>query len=115
MKGEQVINDDFAPRFALALAEKDLRLAQESASDQGASMPVSGAVRRLFGTAARSGRGDKDMAAVADMLLEWTRTGAARIPARGKKKGARKAKPVAKKAAKVAAKKGAKKPGRKAR
>ena len=108
MKGEQVINDDFAPRFALALAEKDLRLAEESAADQRATMPVSAAVRKLFGAAIRSGRGEKDMAAVADLLLEWTRTSekgggkvkpakkaAARKPA--KKAPARKAKPAAKK------------------
>ena len=107
MKGEQIINDDFAPRFALSLAEKDLRLAQESAADQGASMPVSGAVRRLFASAARASRGDKDMAAVADLLLEWTRTGeAARGAAKGKTKStARKARPAAKPIAKKAAKK----------
>jgi 3-hydroxyisobutyrate dehydrogenase-like beta-hydroxyacid dehydrogenase len=84
MKGDQVINDDFAPRFALSLAEKDLRLAEESASDQRASMPVSGAVRRLYRKAIATDRGGKDMAAVADMLLEWTRAAA---PAKGKGKG----------------------------
>jgi 3-hydroxyisobutyrate dehydrogenase-like beta-hydroxyacid dehydrogenase len=110
MKGEQIINDDFAPRFALALAEKDLRLAQESAADQGASMPVTGSVRKLFGTAARAGRAEKDMAAVADLLLEWTRAGGS--AARGK--GAKKATPrksAPKKAAK--AKKVARKPAKK--
>src|SRR5512133_215899 len=117
MKGEQVINDDFAPRFALSLAEKDLRLAQETAADQGAALPVGGAVRRLFATAARSGRSDKDMAAVADMLLEWTRTGeAARGGAKVRtRKAARKAKPAAKKAAKPAAKRAVKKAGKKRR
>jgi 3-hydroxyisobutyrate dehydrogenase-like beta-hydroxyacid dehydrogenase len=121
MKGEQVINDDFAPRFSLALAEKDLRLAEESAADQSAAMPVSGAVRKLFGRAVASSRGAKDMAAVADMLLEWTRTGAAVTPrAKGgakakktapkKKAAARKTKPSPKaKAKKAAAPKKAKK------
>jgi 3-hydroxyisobutyrate dehydrogenase-like beta-hydroxyacid dehydrogenase len=90
MKGDQIINDDFAPRFALSLAAKDLRLAQESAADQGASMPVSAAVRKLFGTAIKSDRGGKDMAAVADLLLEWTRTSG---PKKGKGKGAKKAAP----------------------
>src|SRR5512145_555309 len=118
MKGEQVINDDFAPRFALALAEKDLRLAQESASDQGASMPVAGCVRRLFASAVRSGRGDKDMAAVADLLLEWTRS-AESAPARPKAKKTRpaakgKAAPRAKKPA-AKAKKAARKPAKKAK
>lgn len=113
MKGEQIINDDFAPRFALSLAEKDLRLAQESAADQGAAMPVSGAVRKIFGAAARAGRGNKDMSAVADLLLEWTRTGAAaRSGAKGKaKKAARAVKPAAKKAA---ARKTVKRPAKKA-
>jgi 3-hydroxyisobutyrate dehydrogenase-like beta-hydroxyacid dehydrogenase len=93
MKGEQIINDDFDPRFSLALAAKDLRLASESAGDQGASMPVSEAVRKLFGRAVASDRGPRDMAAIADMLLEWTRAGAAAPRAR--------AKPAVKRAAKV--------------
>lgn len=71
MKGEQIMQQDWAPRFALRLAEKDQRLAQEAASDQGAQMPINAAVRRLFGDAIESGRGDKDMCAVADLLFEW--------------------------------------------
>ncbi len=71
MKGEQVLNGDYAPRFAIALAEKDQRLAQEAAADQGAKMPISSAVRRLFADAIESGRGDKDMSAVADLFFEW--------------------------------------------
>src|SRR5512133_83958 len=94
MKGEQIINDDYDPRFSLALAAKDLRLASESAADQGASMPVSGAVRRLFSQAVSADRGAKDMAAVADLLLEWTRSG---TKAKGKaaKKGAKPARKAA--------------------
>jgi 3-hydroxyisobutyrate dehydrogenase-like beta-hydroxyacid dehydrogenase len=111
MKGEQVINDDFAPRFALSLAAKDLRLAQEAAADQRATMPVSASVRKLFSGAVRTGRGDKDMAAVADLLLEWTRTAGAAAP-RAKAKGRAK---VAAKKAKGAPKKGAKKPAAKKR
>jgi 3-hydroxyisobutyrate dehydrogenase-like beta-hydroxyacid dehydrogenase len=109
MKGEQIINDDFDPRFSLALAAKDLRLAAESAADQGAPMPVSDAVRKLFVKGVASDRGPRDMAAIADMLLEWTRAGAAAPRA--------KAKPAAgKPAVKVKKlKKGAKKPARKAK
>jgi 3-hydroxyisobutyrate dehydrogenase-like beta-hydroxyacid dehydrogenase len=70
MKGEQIESRDFAPRFALKHAEKDQRLAQEAAADQGARMPVNQAVRQLLAEAAASGRGDLDMAAVADLLLE---------------------------------------------
>lgn len=115
MKGEQIINDDFEPRFALSLAAKDLRLAQEAAADQRATMPVAGCVRKLFAEATRSGRGEKDMAAIADMLLEWTHAGAGKPKAGGKaarkapkKAAARKVKP-APKAKTPAAKKKAKK------
>ena len=70
MKGEQIVNGDYAPRFALALAEKDQRLAQEAAKDQGARLVVNDAVRRVFGEAIEHGRGDKDMCAVAEVLLQ---------------------------------------------
>jgi 3-hydroxyisobutyrate dehydrogenase-like beta-hydroxyacid dehydrogenase len=71
MKGEQIINRDFEPRFCIALAEKDQRLAQEAAAAQGARMPVNAAVHRLFADAVASGRGAKDTSAVADLTLEW--------------------------------------------
>jgi 3-hydroxyisobutyrate dehydrogenase-like beta-hydroxyacid dehydrogenase len=73
MKGELVEKKDFSPRFAIALAEKDQRLAQEAAAEQGAKVPINEAVRRLFAEAVESGRGEKDVAAVADLFLEWTR------------------------------------------
>ena len=73
MKGELVEKQDYAPRFAIALAEKDQRLAQEAAADQGAKAPLNEAVRRLLAEAAGSGRGDKDVAAVADLYLEWAK------------------------------------------
>jgi hypothetical protein len=101
MKGEQIINDDFEPRFSLALQAKDLRLAQEAASDQRATMPVSDCVRKLFAAAVRAGRGDKDVAAVADLLLEWTRTAGGGAP---KAKGASKPTPKKGKPAKRAPK-----------
>lgn len=71
MKGELVEQADFAPRFAIALAEKDQRLAQEAAAEQGAEVPIGEAVRRLFAQAAESGRGHEDVAAVAALFLEW--------------------------------------------
>jgi 3-hydroxyisobutyrate dehydrogenase-like beta-hydroxyacid dehydrogenase len=73
MKGEQILGGDYAPRFAISLAEKDQRLAQEAAAQQGAKMPINAAVRRLFADAMESGRGDKDLCAVADLMLEWAR------------------------------------------
>jgi len=71
MKGELVEQRDWAPRFAIALAEKDQRLAQEAAADLGAKTPVNEAVRRVFADAAQSGRADKDIAAVAELFFEW--------------------------------------------
>ncbi len=74
MKGELVEKKDFAPRFAIALAEKDHRLAQEAAADHGAKLPINDAVRRLLSQAVESGRGEKDVAAVADLFFEWARS-----------------------------------------
>lgn len=71
MKGDQIMQGDFAARFAIQLAEKDQRLAQEAAAEQGAKMPINAAVRRLFADAIESGRGDSDLCAVADLLFEW--------------------------------------------
>ena len=73
MKGEQVIHQDWTARFAIQLAEKDQRLAQEAAADQGAKMPINEAVRRLFADAVESGRGEKDIAAVADLFFDWAK------------------------------------------
>jgi 3-hydroxyisobutyrate dehydrogenase-like beta-hydroxyacid dehydrogenase len=71
MHGEQVAAKDWSPRFAIHLAEKDQRLAQEAAAAQGARMPINAAVRRLFADAAESGRGDRDVCSVADLYFEW--------------------------------------------
>jgi 3-hydroxyisobutyrate dehydrogenase-like beta-hydroxyacid dehydrogenase len=70
MKGEQVEKRDFAPRFKLSLAEKDQRLAQEAAQDLGSRLPICEAVRKVMGETAASGRGDKDVSAVAEVCLE---------------------------------------------
>ncbi len=70
MKGDQIAQQDWAPRFALWLAEKDQRLAQEAATEQGAMLAVNRAVRQLLGEAIAGGRGDKDLAAVADLVFE---------------------------------------------
>jgi 3-hydroxyisobutyrate dehydrogenase-like beta-hydroxyacid dehydrogenase len=71
MKGEQILQKDYAPRFALALAEKDQRLAQEAAAELGAKMPVNAEVRRLLGETMKRGRGAEDICAVADLFFEW--------------------------------------------
>lgn len=73
MKGELVEKKDWAPRFRIALAEKDQRLAQEAAAELGARVPISEAVRALMGAAAGSGRGDQDVAALAELYMQWIR------------------------------------------
>ncbi|HET6438171.1 MAG TPA: NAD(P)-dependent oxidoreductase [Anaeromyxobacter sp.] len=73
MKGELVEKKDFAPRFKVALAEKDQRLAHEAAQDLGTRVPINEAVRNVFGEAAASGRADKDICAVADLCFEWAK------------------------------------------
>jgi 3-hydroxyisobutyrate dehydrogenase-like beta-hydroxyacid dehydrogenase len=70
-KGEQVVKSDYNPRFSLALAAKDARLTQEAAGAQGARLPVNAAAMSLFNAAVASGRGEKDIAAVAELLFEW--------------------------------------------
>jgi 3-hydroxyisobutyrate dehydrogenase-like beta-hydroxyacid dehydrogenase len=71
MKGELIESRDFAPRFAMPLAEKDQRLVQEAAGDLGARVPVNEVVRRLFATACETGRAGKDYSAVGEMFLDW--------------------------------------------
>jgi 3-hydroxyisobutyrate dehydrogenase-like beta-hydroxyacid dehydrogenase len=71
MKGEQMLAGDYAPRVAVRLVEKDQRLAQEAAADQGARLPVNAAARQLLAETVASGRGDRDLAVVADLLFDW--------------------------------------------
>jgi len=71
MKGEQMLAADYAPRVAVRLVEKDQRLAQEAAAEQGAKLPVKEAARKLLAEVVASGRGDSDLAVVADLLFEW--------------------------------------------
>ncbi len=73
LKGELIERRDWAPRFSIQLAEKDQRLAQEAAAEHGAKMPINDAVRTLFADAIASGRGGKDVAAVAELFFEWAR------------------------------------------
>ncbi|HYG69949.1 MAG TPA: NAD(P)-dependent oxidoreductase [Anaeromyxobacteraceae bacterium] len=73
MKGELVQNGDYAPRFALRLAEKDQRLAEEAAAEQGAKMPINEAVRKVLLTAIDGGRGELDYAAVTELFFDWVK------------------------------------------
>jgi 3-hydroxyisobutyrate dehydrogenase-like beta-hydroxyacid dehydrogenase len=73
IKAEVVERKAFAPGFAVRLAEKDQRLAQEAAAQHGIRTPVNEAVRRLFAEAMESGRGDKDVASLTELLFEWAK------------------------------------------
>ncbi len=73
MKGELIEKKDYAPRFKIALAEKDQRLAQEAAADLGARVPVNETVRRILGEAADAGHAGEDLAAVAELFFGWAK------------------------------------------
>lgn len=73
MKGEQLVQRDLAPRFQLALAQKDQRLAQEAAADQGARVPLNEAVDALLRQAIDAGHGGEDMCAVAELFFAWAK------------------------------------------
>jgi 3-hydroxyisobutyrate dehydrogenase-like beta-hydroxyacid dehydrogenase len=73
MKGELIQNSDYAPRFSLRLAEKDQRLAEEAAAEQGAKMPINEAVRNLLLRAMDSGRAEQDFASVAELFFDWAK------------------------------------------
>jgi 3-hydroxyisobutyrate dehydrogenase-like beta-hydroxyacid dehydrogenase len=73
MKGDQIVQRDFAPRFQLALAEKDQRLAEEAAADQGARVPLNEAVRGLLREAIDAGHGEQDLCAVAELFFAWAK------------------------------------------
>ncbi len=71
MKGEQIVERDYAPRFNLELAEKDERLAHEAAVAQNARTPLGEAVRKVLADAIAAGYGEEDNAKVAELYLDW--------------------------------------------
>jgi 3-hydroxyisobutyrate dehydrogenase len=62
MKGKLMLDDDFPPAFALALAAKDARLVAECAERHGADVPVARAIAERFAKGVEAGYGDEDMA-----------------------------------------------------
>jgi 3-hydroxyisobutyrate dehydrogenase len=63
-KLERLQEGDLRPAFALALADKDLRLIERSAAGSGVDLPLLDAVRGLYAAAVAAGRGDLDFSAV---------------------------------------------------
>jgi 3-hydroxyisobutyrate dehydrogenase len=62
MKGKLMLDDDFPPSFALALAAKDAGLVVEAAERHGADVPVARAIADRFAEGVGAGYGDEDMA-----------------------------------------------------
>jgi 3-hydroxyisobutyrate dehydrogenase-like beta-hydroxyacid dehydrogenase len=58
------LNDDYAPRFALRLGEKDLRLALTTGHDTRHPMPITAAVHQVFEAGIARELGDQDIVAI---------------------------------------------------
>jgi 3-hydroxyisobutyrate dehydrogenase len=63
LKAKLMIDEDFPPSFALALAAKDARLVAEAAERSGADVPMARAIAARMTEATEAGHGDEDMAA----------------------------------------------------
>jgi 3-hydroxyisobutyrate dehydrogenase len=63
LKAKLMIDEDFPPSFALALAAKDARLVVEAAARTGADVPMARAIAARMAEATEAGHGDEDMAA----------------------------------------------------
>ena len=61
-------NNGYRPGFAADLMLKDLRLAQEAASVNGAATPLGAAASQIYALMAASGEGGRDFSAVVEFL-----------------------------------------------
>lgn len=67
-KGAQMLTGDYAPRFTIANALKDLRLILGAAADGGVELTATAATARLFERALSGGHGEQDMAALIEAV-----------------------------------------------
>jgi 3-hydroxyisobutyrate dehydrogenase-like beta-hydroxyacid dehydrogenase len=74
MKGQKILDHDFSAFFALRLMDKDLRLALETASAAGASMPVLATVKLVFTAAIAAGHGEEDFCVAVTALEQASGT-----------------------------------------
>lgn len=65
VRGPMMVNSDYAPRFAVALASKDLRLGCEMAKSLSCSVPLMELAWGKYRSAEEAGDGELDVAAVA--------------------------------------------------
>jgi 3-hydroxyisobutyrate dehydrogenase len=63
-KGGAMIDDSFAPQFALDGLRKDIGLMVDAARGTGVSATLLDALVRVYGAASEAGHGDEDIAAV---------------------------------------------------
>lgn len=63
MKGPNILKRDFSPFFPLRLADKDMRLALETADALGVSLPVVKAVKEVLGACVTAGQSEEDFSA----------------------------------------------------
>jgi 3-hydroxyisobutyrate dehydrogenase len=66
--GPRIINRDFAPGFMVDLVQKDLRLVLEAGTSAGVSLPATGLVHQLFGSARAHGWGGEGTQSLAKVL-----------------------------------------------
>ena len=65
--GERMLNGNFVPGFRARLFQKDLRIAEETAADEGVAVPVTDVVASRVNTIVASGGGDLDYSAAGDL------------------------------------------------
>jgi 2-hydroxy-3-oxopropionate reductase len=66
--GERMLTGNYVPGFRTRLYQKDLRIAQETASTLGLSIPATSVVTDLVGTLVARGDGDLDYSAVGTVV-----------------------------------------------
>ena len=66
--GPRIIKRDFAPGFMVDLVQKDLRLVLESCASAGVSLPATGLVHQLFGSARAHGSGREGTQSLAKVV-----------------------------------------------
>jgi 3-hydroxyisobutyrate dehydrogenase-like beta-hydroxyacid dehydrogenase len=65
------VEGDFAPRFTVALAAKDLGLALDLADSVGMPAPMTASARELYQKAMAEDLGGKDMVVFVDVYRQW--------------------------------------------
>ncbi len=73
IKGPQILEGDFRPRFMTRLMHKDLKLASKLAESKQVPLPILATAKEQFQIACSSGLGDMDMCSVVKLYEAWTK------------------------------------------